>query len=1386
MSEKESRSNKAQVSFWVSTAVAIIMFVALVGAIRNLRIMEELAMWQRVLPPLAISGTVIAALVSMWLCRQERSALGITLILAGMMITTITIPLVVSGRATQFALVAMVLIITIATQGLPQKQANRAIIIGAVVMIITVLLDWWIPIPRPVPTVAATPIFAMAIGAVVLAVVVVIRYRTLKLRSKLMVTMMAIPIIIVIIVGSFFIIQITTQLNDTLEEQNLFDGQNKADDIESFLATTESDIRFLSQLSALENYLTVVESEDAEEIAIALALLNEEFKTFSQTRQIYDQIRFLDTTGQEIARVNSKNGLSTIVDASNLQNKSGRYYFDDTIILPSGDLMISPLDLNVEDGEIESPHKPMLRYGTPVVFNGETKGIIVTNVLAQNFLDLLIDDKLPTYLLDGDGYYLYHPDEEKRWGRDLGTNFNINNDAPLVAAPLLAGETGIVNTDTDLLSYQPVTIPGEFSPRWYLLNSMSSTAVLSPITKALAPVQTVLAVTLLLVPIIAILFSQTIAKPIIDITRSAEDVAAGNLDVVLNIDTEDEIGTLANAFNMMTARLRTLVDSLETQVARRTHGLELAAEIGSQLTRITDRRELLETAVDIIGAQFHMYYTQIYLVDALGHTLRLQAGTGEIGKELMLRSHYLPIGEGSINGMAASDKTTIVIEDTRNSPLFRSNELLPYTRSEMAVPLLIGTTLMGTLNIQADQLNQLTKHDIITFNVLASQLAVALQNASLFTETTDAQASIEAQSRRLTHDSWGDYLNAVDRREHIAYRYDQMNTTLIDEELTALDAEQNGIETAVSVNDEEVGLIQLLGRQDHTWTDEERDLVDLVAQQVGQQIENLRLLDETDRYRNEAEQALRRVTRDNWTDFQERSVQTLASGYVYNGNEVSQLAEDADEETADNTAVSKALVVGGQEIGSLAVEDIDKDAGTGTAVLLAQVATQLSSHIETLRLENQTEDALANAQRRSREMTQLNAIVARVSKTLDLTESLRIVAEELVSALHIAQSSITLIDDARENLIIAASYPAGEELEGVIIPIEGNLLTQRVLETRQYVFVPDAQNNPLTAVTHGIFRKQHIQSLAVFPMIIGGNLIGTVGLDIKQANTSFTEDQLQLAETIIAQAATTVQNARLFAQTEEALAEAKRRSEEMATVNRVAQIASRQVDVEPLLQAIYNELRKLMDVGTFHIMLYNADLDVMEYPLIYEQGIRTKQEPLPINPDSYGYHVLQNGEPILENLTPTKAKSNRTRSDLFIGTSDNRETVSLMYTPLRTGQEVTGVLSIQSYQYDAYDEADISLLVSITNYVSVALESARLFEQTRARARQERLLREISERVHTAVDAESVLRTAAREINRSLGLETAVYLDATEENTVTTTSDTVAIISDAHGEQADG
>jgi len=176
-----------------------------------------------------------------------------------------------------------------------------------------------------------------------------------------------------------------------------------------------SDLRFLSEQNELLEMLESAETGHREDLAA-------EYLSFSARKGIYDQIRFLDENGMEIVRVNLNVGSSTpsIVPVEQLQSKINRYYFKDTFILEKGEVFVSPLDLNIERGEIEQPQKQMIRFGIPVFDSeGHKRGIVVLNYLAHNMthqLELLPDGLNQIMLLNSDGYWLHNPNPEYEWG----------------------------------------------------------------------------------------------------------------------------------------------------------------------------------------------------------------------------------------------------------------------------------------------------------------------------------------------------------------------------------------------------------------------------------------------------------------------------------------------------------------------------------------------------------------------------------------------------------------------------------------------------------------------------------------------------------------------------------------------------------------------------------------------------------------------------------------------------------------------------------------------------------------------------------------------------------------------------------------------------------
>lgn len=192
------------------------------------------------------------------------------------------------------------------------------------------------------------------------------------------------------------------------------------------------------------------------------------FKNFCHAYGKYDQIRLIRLDGQELIRVNLAGGRCVDVPQSELQNKVDRYYFKEAVKLPAGKVFISPLDLNVEQGKVEEPYKPTIRFAAPVTDSqGKVRAVLVLNYLAKGLLGQAFSDTADdfrnhqfNFLLNGQGYYLRN---EQSPNREFGFMFGrdqerFGKDRPDVWQAIQEGKTRF-QTDEGLYLIRPLSVP---------------------------------------------------------------------------------------------------------------------------------------------------------------------------------------------------------------------------------------------------------------------------------------------------------------------------------------------------------------------------------------------------------------------------------------------------------------------------------------------------------------------------------------------------------------------------------------------------------------------------------------------------------------------------------------------------------------------------------------------------------------------------------------------------------------------------------------------------------------------------------------------------------------------------------------------------------------
>jgi GAF domain-containing protein/HAMP domain-containing protein len=502
--------------------------------------------------------------------------------------------------------------------------------------------------------------------------------------------------------------------------------------------------------------------------------------------------------------------------------------------------------------------------GIDVTLTDMAKNIEQTRLLTSGY----------SFLLDNNGNVIALPDQG--YIDILGASQEVSGvNANLLESPtgfrsiiekMMSGQTGVdsinVNDEALFIAYSPLR-----STNWSLGSVVKASDVLQSVILLQQEVElstTSLLLTrilpaslaiLVIVVIISLMMTQRLVNPIHSLVSAAEKLKSGQWDVEIPATGAMEIGALAEAFSEMSTQLYTMVRELEDRVLARTRDLErrstqlqVAAEIARDSSGTRKLDVLLNRAVTLVRDRFGFYHAGIFLVDTKNEFAILRAATGDAGQVMLSAGHKLKVGaEGIVGSVTVSGRPRISL-DVGDDAVHFKNPLLPETRSEMALPLKTGEHIIGALDVQSREPSAFDQDDIHVLQIMADQLAMAIENARLFQEVQSNLHQLQALYGRYNQEAWRRLENT---RNIIGYQY-EATSGVIPIHKSENDIQDKGgedvdaavLKIPIAIRGQTIGALDVWSQRS-VWTSDEVTLLNALADRIGQALESARLFEET-------------------------------------------------------------------------------------------------------------------------------------------------------------------------------------------------------------------------------------------------------------------------------------------------------------------------------------------------------------------------------------------------------------------------------------------------------------------------------------------------------------------------------------------------------------
>jgi signal transduction histidine kinase len=415
------------------------------------------------------------------------------------------------------------------------------------------------------------------------------------------------------------------------------------------------------------------------------------------------------------------------------------------------------------------------------------------------------------------------------------------------------------------------------------------------------------------------------------------------------------------------------------------------------------------------------------------------------------------------------------------------------------------------------------------------------------------------------------------------------------------------------------------------------------------------------------------------------------------------------------------LIVGGEATGRISLQNLDHEHAfsDGDLRLLTTIAGSLSVALENARLFEET-------RQRNAELALINEVQRGLAENLEMQAMYDLVGDRLQEIFDAQVVDIGIVD--RFSGLIHFPYTIERGVRFPDEPMEMIGLRKYVLETHNPLVInEDAIQKAIEYGQPGAIQGEPAKSVVLMPLVVGGRANGVISLQNLDREGAFSEGDVRLLTTLAGSLSVALENARLFEET-------RQRNAELGLINSVQRGLAEKLETQAMYDLVGDQLQEIFDAQVVDIGIFDRDADVIRFPYAIERGVRFPDEPIPVV--GFRKQALETKTTVVVNENVAERSAEVGQPLVIQGEAPRSE----VFVPLVVGGQSTGVVSLQNLDREhAFDEGHIRLLTTLAGSLSVALENARLFEETRQRAAELAIVNDVGQALAEQLELDALI-----------------------------------------------